>query len=149
MAVRLLCHRRRGSDCERETMRGYVYMSHGEPLVNEKGEIHLAHKNECEDVSTKNGIIECSECGCTIYEHGVAAAAEDSRSARRAKRAAQDRRRGVCEDTNERFNAWICSECEATLLLMFDDYGEPTYSADGVADVPRFCPNCGRKVAER
>ena len=47
-------------------MRGYLYMSHGEPLVNEKGEIHLARKNECEDVSTKNGIFECSECGCQI-----------------------------------------------------------------------------------
>lgn len=53
---------------------------------------------------------------------------------------------GTCRDTNKRFNAWQCSECGATLLLMFDDYGEPTYSVDGVADVPRFCPNCGRRV---
>lgn len=52
---------------------------------------------------------------------------------------------GECEDTNERFNAWTCSECKATLLLMFDDYDEPTYSVDGVADVPRFCPNCGKR----
>ena len=52
-------------------MTGYVYMSHGEPLINEKGEIHLARKNECEDVSTKNGIFECSECGCIVKEDGV------------------------------------------------------------------------------
>lgn len=51
-----------------------------------------------------------------------------------------------CEDAGTRFNAWVCSKCKATLLLMFDDYDEPTYSVDGVADVPRHCPNCGRKV---
>ena len=53
---------------------------------------------------------------------------------------------GTCRDSNKRFDAWQCSECGATLLLMFDDYDEPTYSVDGVADVPRFCPNCGRRV---
>lgn len=53
---------------------------------------------------------------------------------------------GTCKDACNRFNAWVCSECGATLLLMFDDYGEPSYSVDGVADVPHFCPNCGRKV---
>ena len=53
---------------------------------------------------------------------------------------------GECEDANTRFNAWTCSECKATLLLMFDDFGEPTYSVDGVADVPRHCPNCGKAV---
>lgn len=26
---------------------------------------------ECEDVSTKNGIFECSRCGCTVEEDGV------------------------------------------------------------------------------
>lgn len=26
---------------------------------------------ECEDVSTKNGIFKCSECGCTVKEDGV------------------------------------------------------------------------------
>jgi rubrerythrin len=25
----------------------------------------------CEDVSTKNGIFKCSECGCTVEEDGV------------------------------------------------------------------------------
>lgn len=54
--------------------------------------------------------------------------------------------RGMCKDTSSRFNAWQCSECGATLLLMFDDYDEPTYSVDGKADVPRYCPNCGREV---
>lgn len=56
--------------------------------------------------------------------------------------------RGECHDSNKRFNAWQCSECGATMLLMFDDCGEPTYSVDGVADMPRFCPNCGREVVE-
>ena len=56
--------------------------------------------------------------------------------------------RGTCRDSNKRFDAWLCSECGATLLLMFDDCGEPTYSVDGVADVPHYCPNCGRKVME-
>lgn len=27
--------------------------------------------DECEDISTKNGIFECSECGCTVEEDGV------------------------------------------------------------------------------
>ena len=52
----------------------------------------------------------------------------------------------TCHDTNTRFNAWTCSECKCTLLLVFDDYGEPSLSIDGVADVPKYCPNCGRKV---
>ena len=26
---------------------------------------------ECEDVSIKNGIFKCSECGCTVEEDGV------------------------------------------------------------------------------
>lgn len=56
--------------------------------------------------------------------------------------------RGECHDDNSRFNAWRCSECRATVLLMFDDYGEPSYSVDGVADVPKYCPNCGRRVTE-
>lgn len=55
---------------------------------------------------------------------------------------------GTCHDKCSRFNAWVCSECGATVLLMFDDYDEPSYSVDGVADVPHFCPNCGRRVIE-
>ena len=54
--------------------------------------------------------------------------------------------RGTCHDANNRFNAWTCSECGATLLLIFDDYGEPSFSVDGTADVPHYCPNCGRRV---
>jgi hypothetical protein len=54
----------------------------------------------------------------------------------------------TCQDADTRFNAWVCSECKATMLLLFDDYGEPTYSVEGVADVPRYCPNCGAKVVE-
>ena len=34
--------------------------------------------------------------------------------------------RGECHDSNNRFNAWQCSECGATVLLMFDDFDEPT-----------------------
>lgn len=52
----------------------------------------------------------------------------------------------TCHDKCSSFNAWACSECNATVLLMFDDFCEPSYSVDGIADVPRFCPNCGRKV---
>lgn len=52
----------------------------------------------------------------------------------------------TCHDANTRFNAWTCSECKCTQLLMFDDYGEPTLSVDGVASVPNYCPNCGAKV---
>ena len=52
----------------------------------------------------------------------------------------------TCHDSNNRSNAWQCSECGATMLLMFDDFGEPTFSVDGVADVPHYCPNCGAKV---
>jgi rubrerythrin len=58
-------------------------------------------------------------------------------------------RERTCQDEGTRFNAWVCSECKATLLLLFDDCGEPTYSVDGVADVPRYCPNCGAKVVGR
>ena len=54
--------------------------------------------------------------------------------------------RGTCRDANNRFNAWTCSECGATLLLIFDDYDEPSFSVDGTADVPHYCPNCGAKV---
>ena len=57
--------------------------------------------------------------------------------------------RGTCRDKNRRFNTWECSECGATVLLMFDDFGEPSYCVDGVADVPRYCPNCGRRVVEQ
>lgn len=56
--------------------------------------------------------------------------------------------RGECRDSNNRFNAWQCSECGATVLLMFDDFDEPTYSVGGVAEVPKYCPNCGRKVVD-
>ncbi len=56
--------------------------------------------------------------------------------------------RGECHDSNNRFNAWQCSECGATVLLMFDDFDEPTYSVNGSADVPKYCPNCGRKVVD-
>lgn len=54
----------------------------------------------------------------------------------------------TCHDANTRFDAWTCSECKCTQLLMFDDFGEPTLSVDGVADVPHYCPNCGAKVVE-
>ena len=54
----------------------------------------------------------------------------------------------TCEDVNTRFNAWTCSECKCTLLLMFDDYGEPTLNVDGVASVPNYCPNCGACVTK-
>lgn len=55
---------------------------------------------------------------------------------------------GTCHDTYERLNAWQCSECGGTLLLMHNDYGELTYSVDSVAAMPRYCPNCGRRVVD-
>lgn len=58
----------------------------------------------------------------------------------------ENRAERTCRDANTRFNAWTCSECKCTLLLMFDDYGEPTLNVDGVASVPNYCPNCGAKV---
>ena len=47
-------------------------------------------------------------------------------------------------------NVWLngsfkCSECGATVKL-FDESDEPTICVDGFADVPSYCPNCGRKV---
>ena len=30
-----------------------------------------ATSETCEDVSTKNGIFKCSECGCTVEEDGI------------------------------------------------------------------------------
>lgn len=33
--------------------------------------IDAALNEECDDVSTKNGIFECSECGCTVKEDGI------------------------------------------------------------------------------
>ena len=56
--------------------------------------------------------------------------------------------RETCHDANTRFDAWTCSVCKCTLLLMFDDYGEPALSVDGVASVPNHCPNCGRRVID-
>jgi len=79
--------------------------------------------------------IGCDRCGLEIRGDGAA-------------RAWNTRVERTCHDSNNRFNAWQCSECGATLLLMFDDFGEPTFSVDGVADVPHYCPNCGAKVVE-
>lgn len=53
-----------------------------------------------------------------------------------------------CHDVDKRSYAVTCSECKATVLLEVTDSGEPTYSVDGVADVPKYCPNCGRRFVD-
>ena len=52
---------------------------------------------------------------------------------------------GTCHDKGniERF---ICSECGCRLDLQDDDWEATMWLDDGTAMVPRFCPNCGRKV---
>ena len=53
--------------------------------------------------------------------------------------------RGTCKDIGSA--VFECSECGCKLDL--DDVEcEPTMWVDGVATVPLFCPNCGRKVEE-
>jgi predicted RNA-binding Zn-ribbon protein involved in translation (DUF1610 family) len=55
--------------------------------------------------------------------------------------------RGTCHDKGniERF---ICSECGCRLDLQDDDWEATMWLADGAAMVPRYCPNCGRRVVE-
>jgi hypothetical protein len=54
---------------------------------------------------------------------------------------------GTCHDKGniERF---ICSECGCRLDLQDDDLEATMWLADGAAMVPRYCPNCGRRVVE-
>ena len=54
--------------------------------------------------------------------------------------------RGECRDVSERRATMTCSVCGATVKFGFDADGEPTITVDGFADVPKYCPNCGRKV---
>ena len=53
--------------------------------------------------------------------------------------------RWTCHDKGniERF---ICSECGCRLDLQNDDWEATMWLADGAAMVPRYCPNCGRRV---
>lgn len=52
----------------------------------------------------------------------------------------------TCHDAGGSY-AFICSECGCRLDVTDVD-GEPTMWLDGMATVPRYCPNCGRKVTE-
>lgn len=53
--------------------------------------------------------------------------------------------RGTCKDIGSA--VFECSECGCKLDL--DDVEcEPTMWVDGVATVPLFCPNCGRRVEQ-
>lgn len=79
--------------------------------------------------------IGCDRCGLEIRGDGAA-------------RAWNTRAERTCHDANTRFDAWTCSECKCTQLLMFNDFYEPTLSVDGVASVPNYCPNCGAKMVE-
>lgn len=51
--------------------------------------------------------------------------------------------RGTCHDVGKGW-MWRCSECKCRLDIDRDYL--PTMWVDGMADVPRFCPNCGRRV---
>lgn len=53
--------------------------------------------------------------------------------------------RGTCKDVGE--GMFECSECGCSIDLEDVASCEPTMWVDGVASVPRFCPNCGRAVA--
>lgn len=54
---------------------------------------------------------------------------------------------GTCHDKGniERF---ICSECGCRLDLQDEDWEATMWLDDGAATVPRFCPNCGKRVVE-
>ena len=54
--------------------------------------------------------------------------------------------RGTCRDLGDG-QMFICSECGCTLDIQ-DENGEPTMMVDGVADVPKCCPNCKREVVD-
>lgn len=54
--------------------------------------------------------------------------------------------RGECRDVSKRRATMTCSVCGATVKFGFDADGEPTITVDGFAEVPKYCPNCGRKV---
>lgn len=114
-----------------EDERKTLWKSNGltwEYFNDENGDAWLGFLGACEmDVSPEQAIAATlGSCSCSNSE----------------------RTSGTCHDSNNRFNAWQCSECGATMLLMFDDYGEPTFNVNGVADVPHFCPNCGRRVEQ-
>lgn len=49
----------------------------------------------------------------------------------------------TCEDVGKGW-MWRCSECKCRLDIDRDDL--PTMWVDNVASVPRYCPNCGRRV---
>lgn len=51
--------------------------------------------------------------------------------------------RGTCHDVGKGW-MWRCSECRCRLDIDRDDL--PTMWVDGMASVPRYCPNCGRRV---
>lgn len=53
--------------------------------------------------------------------------------------------RGTCEDVGKGW-MWRCSECKCRLDIDRDDL--PTMWVDNVASVPRYCPNCGKRVVE-
>ncbi len=53
--------------------------------------------------------------------------------------------RGTCQDESKWTRKFRCSECKVEFFLE-DDYSEPTFWTRGSADVPRFCPGCGRRI---
>lgn len=51
-----------------------------------------------------------------------------------------------CRDVSDYSNTWECSECGAVMMLECCDDGDPCLYVGDVAEMPSFCPNCGRKV---
>lgn len=58
---------------------------------------------------------------------------------------------GTCDDLGGTggytCSQFACSKCGCTIEITDYQFNEPTmYTADGIADVPHFCPGCGAKV---
>lgn len=57
--------------------------------------------------------------------------------------------RPTCRDIGNSYHVldFVCSEC-GCVLDVNDREGEPTMWKDGVAQVPKYCPNCGAEVRD-
>lgn len=57
-------------------MSEYIYQSHGEPLVNERGEIYLARAGEivrCRDCRLQDEFKYCERLGFKVGDYGYCA----------------------------------------------------------------------------
>lgn len=58
---------------------------------------------------------------------------------------------GTCDDLGGTggytCSQFACSKCGCTIEITDYQFNEPTmYTADGIADVPHFCPGCGARI---